>query len=552
MGGRVEGQYASLHEGYVVSRRSIFLLTLVTLVAFVSGGWLLRRGAARSAEVYQRARVFSDILQRVADLYVDSIDEGQLYDLAIDGMLRNVGDPYAGFLRADDLEELVLNTRGDYSGLGVRIEVTDGWLTVVTPLSGTPADEAGIEPGDRIVEVEGVSTFGWSSEKASAFLRGEAGTAVALTVVRSGLPRPLRFDVERGLIHVTSVRHAAMVAPGVGYVHLETFGAQSADELREAISTLRDAGARALILDMRFNPGGLLDQGVAVSDLFLDPGDAVLTTRGRAGGMSRTYDANTPQEWGDMPLVVLVNEFSASAAEIVAGALQDHDRAILLGRPSFGKGVVQTIFQIGRSEALRLTTSRWFTPSGRSIHRERDAGIGLLSADGSSPDSVSVSAEFRSDAGRTLTGGGGIHPDIVIAADSVTTAERRFQAQLGSSLQTFFDVVSSYALELREDLQSSDPKAFEVTPSMRGDLLRRIRARDVTMPNGIWNGAADVVDAELRRRTLRYVFGRDAEMQDQVANDVTVSRALGMLAGIASQDELFELVERESDVNSRI
>ena len=187
MGGRVEGQYASLHEGYVVSRRSIFLLTLVTLVAFVSGGWLLRRGAVRSTEVYQRARVFSDILQRVADLYVDSIDEGQLYDLAIDGMLRNVGDPYAGFLRADDLEELVLNTRGDYSGLGVRIEVTDGWLTVVTPLSGTPADEAGIEPGDRIVEVDGVSTLGWSSEKASTFLRGEAGTAVTLTVVRSGL-----------------------------------------------------------------------------------------------------------------------------------------------------------------------------------------------------------------------------------------------------------------------------------------------------------------------------------------------------------------------------
>lgn len=551
MGGRVEGQYVSLHEGYVVSRRSIFLLTLVMLVAFVSGAWLLRRGAARSTEVYQRARVFSDILQHVADSYVDSIDEGQLYDLAIDGMLRNVGDPYAGFLRADDLEELVLNTRGDYSGLGVRIEVTDGWLTVVTPLSGTPADEAGIEPGDRIVEVEGVSTFGWSSEKASAVLRGEAGTAVALTVVRSGLPRPLRFDVERGLIHVTSVRHAALVAPGVGYVHLETFGAQSADELREAISTLRDAGARALILDMRFNPGGLLDQGVAVSDLFLDRGDAVLTTRGRAGGMSRTYDANTPQEWEDMPLVVLVNEFSASAAEIVAGALQDHDRAILLGRPSFGKGVVQTIFQIGRSEALRLTTSRWFTPSGRSIHRERDAGMRLLSAGGSSPDSVSVSAEFHSDAGRKLTGGGGIHPDIVIAADSVTTAERRFQAQLGSNLQTFFDVVSSYALELRDDLQSSDPDEFAVTPSMRGDLLRRIRARDVTMPNGIWNGAADVVDAELRRRTLRYVFGRDAEMQDQAANDVTVSRAVEMLTGVVNQDELFDLVERESDVNSR-
>ncbi len=545
-----------------MSRRAIILLTLVILIGFFSGGWLLRRGAARSGEVYQRARIFSGIVQHVADLYVDSLDEGHLYDLAIDGMLLNLGDPYADFLRADDLEELVLSTTGDYSGLGVRIEVTDGWLTVVTPLSGTPAEEAGIEPGDRIVEVEGVSTFGWSSEKASTFLRGETGTAVTLTVVRSGLPRPLRFDVERGLIHVTSVRHAAMVAPRVGYVHLETFGAQSADELRTAISTLSDAGARALILDMRFNPGGLLDQGVAVSDLFLDRGDAVLTTRGRAGGTSRTYDANTPQEWKEMPLVVLMNEFSASAAEVVAGALQDHDRALVLGRPSFGKGVVQSIFKVSRSEALRLTTSRWFTPSGRSIHRQRDAGVSpnrrlegrtivpddLLSPDGLSPDSVPTSAEFRSDAGRVLTGGGGIHPDIVIAADSVTTAERRFQAQLGSKLQTFLDVVSSYALELRADLQSSDPDEFAVTPSMRGDLLRRIRARDVAMPDGIWNGAADVVDAEVRRRTLRYVFGRDAEMQDQVANDATVSRAVEMLAAVESQEELFKFVEREPGV----
>ena len=526
-------------------RRRIVVFTVVTLVAFFSGAWLLRQGASPAAEVYQRAQIFSRVIQRVADLYVDSLDEGQLYDLAIDGMLSNIGDPYTGFLRTDDLDELVAKTRGDYVGLGVRIEVTDGWLTVVTPLSGTPAEEAGIEPGDRIVEVEGVSTFGWSSEKASTSLRGEAGTAVTLTVFRSGLPRPLVFDIERELIHVASVRHAAMVAPSVGYVHLETVGAQSADELHEAISTLRDAGARALILDVRFNPGGLLDQGVAVSDLFLDRGEAVLTTRGRAGMMSRTYEANMQQEWGDMPLVVLVNEFSASAAEIVAGALQDHDRGLVLGRPSFGKGVVQTIFQIGPTEALRLTTSRWFTPSGRSIHRERGDGTPVLPIAGLAPESLAVASEFQSDAGRELTGGGGIHPDIVIAADTVTMAERRFQAQLGSNLQIFLDVVSSYALELREALQSSDPDSFEVTASMRDDLLRRIRARDVTMPNAIWNGATDAVDEELRRRTLRYVFGRDAEMQDQVANDAMVSRAVEMLTRVVSQEELFELAERE-------
>lgn len=526
-----------------MSPRIIIRLFLFTVVTFVAGAWLLRRGAERSSELYASAVTFNSVVERIASLYVDTLDEARLYDLAIDGMLEGLGDPYTGYLRHDELEDLLLTTRGDYSGLGVRIEVTDGWLTVVSPLTGTPAEEAGIKPGDRIIEVEGMSTFGWSSDRASAALRGDAGTEVAITVLRAGSPEPLRFDIERERIHVTSVPYADIVQPGIGYIRLETVGAQSADELGDAVERVRRAGARALILDLRYNPGGLLDQGVAVADLFLDPGQGVVTTRGRAAVSSRTYSAEGSQRWAEMPLVVLVNEFSASAAEIVAGALQDHDRGLVLGTSSFGKGVVQTIFQISRTEALRLTTSRWYTPSGRSIHRERDGASFEPDSDGAG-DSVVVAPEFRSDGGRVLEGGGGIHPDVIARADTATEAERRFQRQLGSDVQTFVDVVSSYALELSGREAVGDAAPFAVTGTMRLEVLRRLRERGIEMPDATWEGAAGIVGDELRRRVLRYAVGREAEIRDRVAADGVVQRAIDLLGNAATQDDLYRSVRR--------
>jgi carboxyl-terminal processing protease len=410
------------------------------------------------------------------------------------------------------------------------------------PVDGHARRGGGIKPGDRIIEVEGVSTFGWSSERASAALRGEAGTEVALTVLRAGSPEPLRFDIERQRIHVTAVPYADLVQPGIGYVRLETVGAQSADELSDAVARLREAGARALILDLRYNPGGLLDQGVAVADLFLDPGQAVVTTRGRALGTSRTYDADLSQRWGDMPLVVLVNEFSASAAEIVAGALQDHDRALVVGTTSFGKGVVQTIFQISRTEALRLTTSRWYTPSGRSIHRERD-GEPFEPASQGAGDSVAVAPEYRSDGGRVLRGGGGIHPDVVVRADTVSETERRFQRQLGSDVQTFVDVISSYALELSGSEAVGEAASFAVTPAMRTEVLRRLRDRGLVMPDATWDGAAGMVNDELRRRVLRYAVGREAEIRDRVAADRVVQRAIELLGDAVTQNDLYRSIQ---------
>lgn len=520
--------------------RPAALFILVGVIAFLSGGALLYRGSSDAADVYEKARRLDSVVTLISDLYVDSLNRAQLYDLATDGMLRALGDPYTGFLDPDDLENLRAGTRGNYVGLGIRIEVSDGWITIVTPIADSPAEDAGINSGDRIVEVAGESTRGWSPEKAVLALRGDSGTTIDLGIARPGVPEVMRFSLERARIHVTSVRHTQLLADDIGYVELETVSEQSAREVTDAVDRLREEGARKLVLDLRFNPGGLLSEGIAVSDLFLPSGEGIVETRGRVRATSRTYEAQTPEEWSGMPVVVLVNEFSASAAEIIAGALQDHDRALVLGTATFGKGVVQTVFQVSRTEALRLTTSRWYTPNGRSIHRERRTPSLFRRR---RPDSVEStrqdSTTFSSDAGRVLRGGGGIRPDVVVEASAPSDAVRRLQRVLGADVQTLQDVLASYALEIKAEDAIEEPSDVVVTPRMRRDLLRRLRERNVTVPLDAWNGASDFVERQLRRRVLRYMFGRDAEMRDQIAADMVVSAAVDLLGRSETQQELF-------------
>ena len=540
-----DNRFLNQDRGSQGNPRPVAFFVVVGLVAFLSGGWLLQRTAAGSAGVYEKARLLDSVITLISDYYVDSLNAGQLYDLATEGMLGSLRDPYTEFLDPDEYADHETSTRGNYIGIGVRIEISDGWTTVVTPLADTPAEEAGIEAGDLIVEVAGESTRGWSSDDAVLAMRGDSGATVELGVVRPGVPEVMRFSLTRTLINVTPVRHTQLLDEDIGYVHLETVSARSAREVADAVTRLREAGARSLILDLRFNPGGLLDEGIGVSDLFLEAGDAVVETRGRLGITSRTYEARTPEEWSGMPVVLLVNEFSASASEVIAGALQDHDRALVLGTTTFGKGLVQMILPINRLEALRLTTSRWYTPSGRSIHREQRNSRRLRETRLDSTQSIPRDSVFRSVGGRILTGGGGIRPDVVVDESVPSTAEQRFQRALGSNVQEFRNAVGSYALEIKAGGTVQDPTDVVVTPNMRRELFSRLRQRDVAMPTAVWEGARNFVDQQLRRRVLRYVFGREAEMQDQIANDVVVSQAVDLLNRAQTQEELLALAKRE-------
>jgi carboxyl-terminal processing protease len=531
------------------------LIALVAVISFLSGGWLLQRGVASDGNVYQQARLFDDVLGHVSTYYVDSVGETDLYQKATTGMLEQLKDPYSVLLVGDDYKALTEQTSGNYAGLGIQIDVRDGWITVVAPLPETPAERAGIQTGDQIIEVDGKTTEGWKNDQAVKALRGEAGSKIGITIRRAGITDPLKYNLTRAQIHMRSVPQGTMFDAGVGYISLNPVSETSAEELRQEIASMKGKGMKSLVMDLRGNPGGLLDQGVKVSDLFLDARQEIVSTRGRARGSTKEFYDEARQVWPDLPIVVLVNDGTASAAEIIAGALQDHDRAVVVGAPTFGKGLVQTLFPLGEGVALKLTTARWFTPSGRTIQRiaknEEDqatqaamavvADTVLGAPDKESTDSALKERPiFHTDAGRVVRGGGGIVPDLVVRPDSLTSAEREFAKDLGNGLPQYRDALTSIALEAKKTHGITN-ESFKVTPQMRQQVYERLRAHDIKVSPTVFSGAGTLIDEQLGYEIARYVFGRPAEFRRRAARDVQMQTALGLLRKAQSPKQLLTL-----------
>ncbi len=357
--------------------------------------------------------------------------------------------------RPDKLRSLNESTSGHYAGLGIQIDVRDGWITIVAPLPGTPAERAGIQPGDRIVGINGKSTEGDSPDDARGLLRGPNGSPVTLLIERPGVAGRMSFALARSEIRVHSVRHASMIGEGVGYLALTIFSDSSATEVQQAVEKLRSQGMKTLVFDLRANPGGLLSQGIEVADLFLDPGQPIVTVRGREATQSFADDAK--QQWPDLKVITLVDEHSASASEIVAGALQDHDRAAIVGSTSYGKGSAQSVFSLDDSaSALKLTTARWFTPSGRSIQKppvkapgddddEDSAPAVGAAADSGGEVPLSKRQQFKTDDGRVVYGGGGITPDLLVAPSDSINGTRAFWQLIGAGAPKFRDALTESA-----------------------------------------------------------------------------------------------------------
>jgi len=530
------------------------VIVVVSLISFLSGGWLLQRGTAVGGNVYQQARLFDDVLGHVSAYYVDSLGETDLYEKATQGMLEQLKDPYSVLLTGDDYKALTEQTSGNYAGLGIQIDVRDGWITVVAPLPETPAERAGIQTGDQIIEVDGRSTEGWKNDEAVKALRGIAGSKVTITIRRSGIPEPIKYPLTRAQIHIRSVPAGTMFDGGVGYISLNPVSETSAGELRQEITSMKKKGMKSLILDLRYNPGGLLDQGVEVSDLFLDAQQEIVATRGRARGSTKQFFDDARQAWPELPIIVLVNEGTASAAEIIAGALQDHDRAVVVGTPTFGKGLVQTLFPLGEGVALKLTTARWYTPSGRTIQRtaeseEEQMAQAALEASDTVPGEPEVSTSdsaikarpvYRTGAGRIVRGGGGIVPDIVIRSDTLTEAERDFVKALGNDAPLYRDVLTSYALE-QKSAKTVSSEGFTVTPAMRQQIYERLKQKGVDLTPEEFKDGGRLVDQNLSYEVARYVFGKQAEFRRRARDDRQVQAALDLLHKAGTPKELLGL-----------
>jgi carboxyl-terminal processing protease len=535
-------------------KRAVIGPVLVASVAFVSGGWLMQRGVAGSGSGVD-ARILDEVLSRVSRDYVDAHAPEELYQMAIDGLLKELGDPHTNFMSAEEYNDLRVQTTGEYGGLGIQIAEKDGWITVLATLPGTPAERAGLQTGDRIVEVAGKSTEGWADDDAVKVLRGRIGEPVTIKVQRIGVDTPVPYTIVREAIKVKSVRYSYMVEPGIGLARLDVFAETSTDELRQAINGLRQAGMKGLILDLRSNPGGLLDQGVSVSNLFLSPGEAIVETRGRDPGDREKFTATRPEAAPGLPMVVLVDDYSASAAEIVAGALQDHDRAVVVGVTSFGKGSVQSLFPLSGGNFLKMTTGRWYTPSGRSIqkpHQETATTLGATTAvapvAGGAPVPSSATtdttkrAAYKTDSGRTVYGGGGIVPDLLVKPDTLSTTEKEFFTVAAKSGSKFNDVVFRYALDYTR-AHPNLTQSFQVTPDMTTEFYTRLRAAGVQATRAQFDAADRLLRQRLGYEIALARFGPNVASERSNANDDVVAAAVNLLRGAPNEAALYKKLE---------
>jgi carboxyl-terminal processing protease len=513
--------------------------------ALLSGGWLLHEGSVsgriysgrRVQSVAEGQRLLDTVMTLVERTFVDTVSRGALYRDAVDGVLYELHDPHSTFLTPERVRQFDESTTGLYAGVGVQTDVRDGWLTVVAPVPNSPAALAGVQTGDRIVEFEGRVTRGWSQEEASKAFRGAPGTEASFLVERPGVGTRIPFRIKRAVVHSRAVPRVAMLRSGIGYVDVKIFGDSTAREVTAAVDSLQRSGMRALVLDLRGNPGGLVAQGVGVADLFLDPGQEIVRLRGRTAVDNQTFGDRASQRWPQLPIVVLVNQGSASASEIVAGALQDHDRAVVVGATSYGKGSAQSVFPMGDKGELKLTTSLWFTPSGRSINRPQ-----VSEDEDDATPADTVRPKFRTDAGRTVLGGGGISPDVAAGDTAPSEAELDFQHALGRQLPRYRDALTAYALELRASHAVASPQ-FVVTPAMREALWQRMTERGVTIPRSAYDGAEAIVSRRLGSEIARYVFGGDAEFLRSAAVDPVINEALRLLDG-ADRAELLKRAGR--------
>lgn len=380
------------------------------LIVFAAGGAVFADDSKRN--IYRDLNLFSEVLQRIESDYVDDVEMRELIVGGIRGMLNTLDD-HTQFLDQKQYRDLMVGTKGSFGGLGIVISIRDNVLTVVSPIEGTPASRLGIQGGDQILYIEDQATKGFSSEDAVKLLRGPEGSQVTIKIRREGVEELLEYTITRAIIKLKSVPYKYVTDGDIGYVKIAQFSKRTSHELAAAVDSLEGVGINGLVVDLRGNPGGLLDQAVEVSDLFLDEGEMITYTKGRKKNTNNRFVDSGPSAISGYPVVVLVDGGSASASEIVSGAIQDWDRGLVVGKQTFGKGSVQSVLPLSQECGLKLTTAKYYTPSGRSIHRDRDhlKTAGEIALEDSESDEREV---FITDGGRPVYGGGGITPDIEI------------------------------------------------------------------------------------------------------------------------------------------
>lgn len=489
------------------------------------------------------SQVFLGAFKAILDYHQKTYSDSTLWEEALDGLIEGLEDPYAAVFTPSEYGEFQEDNTGDYAGIGVQISRLGERVTITAVFRQTPAEEAGMMVGDRIEEVDGVDAREWTLDQARDSIRGEVGTIVRVTVARDGFSEPLTFPIRRDEVHVSAVT-ATMVRDSLGYILVDRVARGSAAEVDSAFGVLRDA--KGVILDLRRNPGGYLVESLNMADLFLERGDGLASARSRVPGepnevQTDSWQARVPARIRGKPLVVLVDRFTASAAEIVAGAVQDHDRAVVLGERTFGKGVVQTVLPLPGERRIRLTTGSWFTPLGRSLHIPRDLN-GRPTAD-VDPDSIPW---VTTPSGRKLRADGGIYPDFRVEPDTLKTPEAelllaasRAEVPLTLRIAEFSFEEAKRALE-GAGPQELDPRAFDL-------FVNRLEEDGIPADVLRHPEALSYLDWRARMAFAQRAEHQSHALQYQAERDRALAQALDLLDGVNTQGDLFAAVKSRSE-----
>ena len=517
------------------SYRSLSAAVFAVAFCALLGGFFGRSALVAQDQIPDQYKVFTAALSAVEANYVGKVESDRLVYSAITGMLQTL-DPHSSFMDPRSYAQMRERQEGRYYGLGISINVIDGEITVFSLFEGSPAYQKGLRRGDVIAQIEGEDTKGWTSDQAVRKLRGPRGTPVKIAIKRAGYDTLIPLDVVRDEIHIPTVRAAFMIDATTGYVLLSEFGENSDAELGRALRDLRSRGMRRLVFDLRSNPGGALDQAIKISNRFLPRGDLIVYTRGRVPNSDQDYRATQASDYLDLPLITLVNRNSASASEIVSGALQDHDRALVVGETTFGKALVQSVYRVSQGAGVAVTTARYYTPSGRLIQRAWDGSFDeyltytLREQDANKahkPEDLKLT-----DAGRRVYSGGGVEPDRRFDGPLEGFNPSRFGRTLFA--RNLFDTYAQRFSRRGDKRISAQPTAgvreltedFEITDAMVAEFKQLVQKSGLRIDEAAWTQEQPFIRAMMRFEIDVDLFGVETARRNLSKADPQLQFAL--------------------------
>jgi len=497
------------------------------------------------SDLYQNLQLFNEVLIKLKQNYVNEPSDEELIKAAINGML-GATDPHTSFFDAEEFTDFTTSTKGEFGGLGIQIDKKGDYITVVSPIEGTPAYRMGLTAGDRIVKVDGISVVGVSTDEAIKKMRGPVGTKVTLTISRPGVTDLLDFIIIRDVIKIKSVPYAFKLDNGVGYIRISQFSENTDRELIAALDTLESSGIRGLIIDLRFNPGGLLDQAIDTVNEFIGPNKLVVETKGRIQNSNRQYFTRFNRKAKEYPIVVLVNEASASAAEIFAGSLQDWDAGLIVGKPTFGKGSVQQLFPLSNGNGIKITTSYYYIKSGRCIHKEINDKL-LKGKEVTAEEKEQIDKKVKDHVyytvnGRQVFGGGGITPDIEFNPDFLTNFGMELRRK-----NTFFNFAIDYMVKHNHSVNRS----FTVDNGTFEQFLDYARTQEIKFTQSDIDSTASFIRTSLASEIVGKQYGEQEAYKITLKLDAQFQKALELFDKNRTLDQMFNYANQAAKKGSK-